>query len=61
MKYATEFLTVEKLKNMTPGTIFAKGLAVDEPGELHVARTGIEVPWVAVRGDGYSISFFSKE
>ena len=45
-------LTAEQLDAMTPGTIFATGTAFDRPGELHMANTGRELRWVAVRGQG---------
>ncbi len=43
-------LTIEKLKAMTPGEVFAKGNVIDSPEGINVAGTGKEIKWVAVRG-----------
>lgn len=43
-------LTLQQLKDMQPG-IFAQGLTIDDPTGCNIASTGIEIKWVAVRGD----------
>lgn len=43
-------LTLEKLKSMTPDTIFAEGTANDDPEGLFMANTNRRLRWVAVRG-----------
>ena len=43
-------LTLEQLKAMPEGTIFATGTAMDAPDGLFLANTGVELRWVAVRG-----------
>jgi len=45
-----EVLTLEKLKAMKPGTLFASGYATDGPGGLNMSRSGKKLRWVAVRG-----------
>lgn len=43
-------LTLEMLKNMEEGTIFAEGTANDDPNGLFMANTNRALKWVAVRG-----------
>lgn len=43
-------LTLQQLKDMKPDTVFATGLAIDEPNGLFMAHTGKELRWVATRG-----------
>ena len=43
-------LTLEKLKAMAPGTMFATGKMFDTPNGLFMANTGKLLRWVAVRG-----------
>ena len=43
-------LTIEKLKEMKPDTIFAQGETVDSPEGINIARTGQRLKWLAVRG-----------
>jgi len=43
-------LTLEDLKNLEPNTIFAKGIIVDSPEGINMARSGKMLRWVAVRG-----------
>lgn len=43
-------LTVEQLKKMPADTIFAEGVAEDSPDELFMARSGLMLRWLAVRG-----------
>ncbi len=45
-------LTVDMLKAMPLGTIFAEGKAKDVEGELFMANTGKELHWIAKRGHG---------
>jgi hypothetical protein len=44
-------LTLQQLKEMKPGTIFAKGFFIDSPEAVNVANTGKLCKFVAVRGD----------
>lgn len=43
-------LTLEQLKAMPPGTIFATGTANDDPKGLFMANTNRQLRWVACRG-----------
>ena len=43
-------LTLQKLKDMKPGTIFATDVAMDNAGGLNMTRSGKQLRWVAVRG-----------
>ena len=43
-------LTVNKLKAMKPGTIFAMGEIVDNENGINMAGTGNLLHWVAARG-----------
>ena len=43
-------LTVDQLKAMEPGSIFAIGEEDDVPEGLFMANTGKRLKWVAVRG-----------
>jgi len=43
-------LTKEKLDEMAPHTIFAKGMVTDNPSGANMANTGNLMKWVAVRG-----------
>lgn len=45
-----EMLTLEKLKKMKPGTVFAKGKLIDSPEGINLANTGNIVRWIAKRG-----------
>lgn len=45
-------LTIEMLKDMPHGTIFAEGMAMDVKDGLFMANTGKKLHWVAVRGHG---------
>ena len=44
-----EELTLEKLKEMSPG-IFAEGVSTDSPEGIHMTGSGQQLRWVAVRG-----------
>lgn len=46
-------LTVEMLKEMEPGKIFATGVHFDQPEGLHMMGTGKKLMWVACRGEGF--------
>jgi hypothetical protein len=48
-----ELLTVEKLKAMNDGDIFAQGTIVDSPEGINMTRTEKMLDWVACRGQGY--------
>ena len=43
-------LTLQKLKEMKPHTIFLKGEIVDSPDGINMENTGRQLRWVAVRG-----------
>ena len=43
-------LTIKKLKEMKPSTIFAKGTTVDSPDGINMMNSGKQLWWVAVRG-----------
>ena len=43
-------LTLQMLKDMEPGTIFATGVAQDDENGLFLANTGKLLRWVACRG-----------
>lgn len=43
-------LTLSKLKEMKPDTIFDQGIITDNPEGINMANTGKEIKWVAVRG-----------
>lgn len=45
-----EKLTLQKLKDMEPDTIFATGVTTDDPGGVNMAGTGQNLRWVACRG-----------
>jgi hypothetical protein len=44
-------LTLEQLKAMPAGTIFATGVLPDSAEGLHMTGSGQDLRWVAVRGD----------
>lgn len=46
-------LTLEKLKKIKPGTIFATGQLIDCQGGLYVANTNKMLKWVATKGHGH--------
>ena len=46
-------LTVEELKNMTPGVRFASGFVLDNPDGVNMSNSGKLLRWVAIRGKGY--------
>lgn len=46
-------LTLEKLKKIKPGSIFATGCAMDMENGVFMANTGKLLRWVAVKGHGY--------
>lgn len=43
-------LTLQMLKDMTPHTIFATGVAHDEAHALNMTGSGKALRWIAVRG-----------
>ena len=43
-------LDLKMLIDMPGGTIFATGILMDAQGQLHMASTGKQLRWVAVRG-----------
>ena len=43
-------LTIKDLKDMTPDTIFAKGVIVDSPDGINMMNSGRMLKWVACRG-----------
>ncbi len=50
-----ELLTLDKLKAMKPGEIFANGLTTNSPDGLYMTDENLngELRWLAKRGDGY--------
>ena len=48
-----EQLTVQKLKAMEPGAIFATGTTTDNSVWINIWSTGTKIKWVAVRGHWY--------
>lgn len=53
-----EELTLEKLKAMEPGQMFATGLTTDNPEGINMARSGKQLKWVAVRGEIYDWAIY---
>ena len=45
-----EMLTLEKLKEMAPDTMFASGVMLDAPNGLFMTGSGRLLRWVAIRG-----------
>ena len=43
-------LTLEKLKEMKPDTIFAKGEIVDSPDGINMTNSGKMLKWIVIRG-----------
>ena len=43
-------LTIKKLKEMKPDTIFDKGTTIDSPEGINITKSGKMLGWVAVRG-----------
>jgi len=43
-------LTITKFNEIPAGEVFAKGTEIDDPAGLHVANSGKELKWVAVKG-----------
>lgn len=43
-------LTIQKLKDMEPHTIFASGTVVDGPEGVNMSNSGSMLRWVACRG-----------
>ena len=53
-----EELTLQKLKDMTPG-IFAQGETIDSSEGANMANTGKKIKWVAVRGIIHDWDFYT--
>lgn len=51
-------LTLQQLKEMPAGNIFATGIAIDDEDGLFMANTGRELRWVAVRGGIYDWAIY---
>ena len=43
-------LTIVKLKEMKPNTIFLSGMSIDSPEGINMDRSGKMLHWVAIRG-----------
>ena len=43
-------LTIEKLKEVEPRSVFARGEIVDSPDGINMTNSGMMLKWVAVRG-----------
>lgn len=52
-------LTLQKLKDMVPDTIFDTGVAVDSPTGLNMTDSGKELRWIAVRGGIYDWAIYA--
>lgn len=46
-------LTLEKLKTIAPGTIFATGEAMDNEDGVFLASTDKRIKWIAIKGHGH--------
>ena len=48
-------LTIEKLKEMKPGTIFAQGITTNDPNGIYMTNSNIgrKLLWIAKRGGIY--------
>lgn len=59
-----QMLTLQKLKDMKPSTIFATGVDMDSPEGINMTGSRKELKWVAVRGEIHDwtiyIHFVSK-
>jgi len=51
-------LTLQKLKDMSPQTIFATGEILDNPHGINMTNSGKRLRWVAVRGDIYDWTIY---
>jgi len=58
-----KILTLKELKDMKPDTIFAEGTIEDSPEGIHMVGSGLELRWVAVRGQiwDWTIYTYAKE
>ena len=52
-------LTLQMLKDMPPGTMFATGTIVDAPEGINLANTGLMLRWVAIRGDYHDWTIYA--
>jgi len=46
-------LTLEKLKLIKPGSVFATGTFIDNELGLYMTGSGKELRWIAVKGNGW--------
>jgi len=44
-------LTLQKLKDMAPNTIFAQGEMIDSLEGINITNSGKMLKWIAIRGD----------
>ena len=51
-------LTLKKLKEMQPNTIFLKGEIIDSPDGINITNSGKQLRWVASRGEIYDWSIY---
>ena len=54
-------LTIEKLKEMQPDTIFASGIEFDDIAGINATGSGQELRWVAVRGGIWDWAIYYHE
>lgn len=54
-------LTLEKLKEMEPDTIFADGIAKDDVNGINMTNSGCKLRWIAVRGDMHDWAIYYHE
>lgn len=50
MFISNSILTEAKFDEIPAGERFAQGVEIDDPAGLHIANTGKELKWVAVKG-----------
>jgi len=51
-------LTLQMLKDMKPGTIFATGITIDNSSGINMSNSGKLLRWVAKRGYAYDWAIY---